>query len=198
MLSDLLFTPRCLGCQTIGRHICHTCLTQLSPRQFELPESKLHVWAAGTYEGWLRDAIVRLKTGSRGQVFGLARLLSEQLPDNCRIVSVPTSRQKVKERGFDSMALMCRQITQLRSDITYAPVLRLHRPVRDQVGLSAAERRANLNGAVVSKMLLSGSFVVVDDVVTTGSTVQECARALRLAGAKKVSAISVCASANRG
>lgn len=198
MLSDLLFTPRCLGCQSIGRHICHSCRTHLRPSHFELPESKLQVWAAGNYEGWLRDAIVKMKTGSRGQVFGLARLLSDRLPDDCRIVSVPTSRQKIKERGFDSIALLCRQIVRLRSDITYAPVLLLHRPVQDQVGLSALARRANLDGAFISKMRLSGAFVVIDDVITTGSTVQECERALRLAGAEKVSAFSVCASANRG
>lgn len=141
---------------------------------------------------------MRFKTGSRGQIPGLARLICDDLPINSTIVSVPTSTHKVRERGFDSIDLLCRQIVRLRRDVTYFPVLRLHRPVLDQVGLSAAKRQANLKGAVISKMPISGSFVVIDDVVTTGSTVQECARALKFAGAEEVLAYSVSASVNRG
>ena len=197
MLLDLLFTPRCIGCQRLGNHLCHACRSAIQPRSFELNSPKLEVLSAGLYQGWLRDSIVRYKSGVRSEAHGLAQLAALTMPAQCRIVSVPTSAGKVRERGYDTIGLLARQIVRRRPDVDYFPILRITRSVNDQVGLSATERRANLAGAFGCIQPVTGDFVVLDDVVTTGSTAQECARALRHAGAKKVSAFSVCASSNR-
>jgi ComF family protein len=197
MLLDLLFTPRCIGCQRLGNHLCNACRLALQPQRREFNSPKLEVLSAGFYQGWLRDSIVRFKSGVRSEVFGLAELAALTIPAQCRIVSVPTTVGKVRERGYDTIGLLARQIVRRRPDVEYLPVLRVSRSVNDQVGLSATERRANLSGAFGCIQPVTGDFVVLDDVVTTGSTAQECARALRSAGAKKVSAFSVCISANK-
>ena len=197
MLLDLLFTPRCIGCRQLGIHLCNACRSTIHPRTFELNSPRLQVISAGTYQGWLRDSIVSYKSGARSEVYGLAQLATLTLPARSRIVSVPTSMSKIHERGYDTIGLLARQIARRRPDVEFLPLLRVTRSVRDQVGLSASERHANLAGAFGCIQPVTGDFVVLDDVVTTGSTAQECARALRHAGAKKVSAFSVCASSNR-
>lgn len=198
MILDLLFTPRCIGCQRIGTHLCHSCIALLNPLVFQLNEPNLSVFSIGTYEGWLRDSIVRYKSGARSDVFGLAKLAAPMFPFRSRIVSVPSTASKIRERGYDTVGLLVKQIVRTRRDIEHFPVLRTNRPVRDQVGLSANERQLNLAGALRCTRSVTGDFVVFDDVVTTGSTVKDCARALTEAGARRVFVVSLCASGNRG
>ena len=198
MLLDLLFTPKCIGCQRLGVHLCEGCFKLIHPTSFVIPSPKLNVMSAGTYEGWLRESIVRYKSGSRSEVFGLAQLAAKNLPRGSRIVPVPTSLEKVRERGFDTVGLLARQISRCRQDTTVLPVLNVRRLVQDQVGLTASARRLNVAHAFGSTKPVIGNFVVLDDVVTTGSTVQECARALKSAGANEVFVFSLCSSANRG
>lgn len=198
MLLDLLFTPRCIGCQRIGVHLCDSCIASIHSQTFELTTPSLTVHSAGTYEGWLRDAVVRYKSGSRSDVFGLASLAAPMFPRRSRIISVPSTSEKIRERGYDTVGLLVKQIVRSRRDIEHVPVLRTNRPVRDQVGLSAKERQINVAGAFRCAHPISGDFVVFDDVVTTGSTVKECARALSAAGAHRVFVFSLCASGIRG
>lgn len=198
MLIDLLFTPMCIGCKSLGSHLCLGCRSSIQIASFDLRSPNLEVVSAGQYEGWLRDSVVRYKSGARSDVYGLSQVVDLMLPRASRIVPAPTSPEKVRDRGFDTIGQLSRQVVRRRRDVTVVPVLRLTRTVRDQVGLTADERRANLTGAIRSTRPVQGDFVVLDDVVTTGSTVQECARALKKAGADRVFVISLCASRNRG
>jgi predicted amidophosphoribosyltransferase len=66
------------------------------------------------------------------------------------------------------------------------------RKTRDQVELSAAERRANVEGAYAARGRLRGKILLVDDVFTTGATTNECAETLLRAGADEVHAVSLC------
>ena len=72
--------------------------------------------------------------------------------------------------------------------------LYLRREVQDQVGLTARERAANLAGAFTARQRFSGTVVIVDDVVTTGATLTNAAKALRIAGAQSIFAITLCGS----
>lgn len=123
------------------------------------------------------------------------------------LVPVPSTRASVRARGHDPTGRLARraaatgrrELPSLRS----APVLRHARVVADQAGLDTAGRAANLQGALVvpprlAVLVRDHPVVVVDDVLTTGATVREAARALTDAGADVLAAATVAATARRG
>ena len=115
------------------------------------------------------------------------------------LVPVPSAPQAVRARGHDhARRLAARAARTLRGEqwpVRALPLLSLTRTVADQAGLSTTERAANLAGALVARRMLVGHrVIVVDDVVTTGATLIEAARALRAAGADVQGAAVVAAT----
>jgi len=102
---------------------------------------------------------------------------------------VPLHRSKLRIREFDQALALARHVSQGVGIPLWADVLIRHRPTLSQVGLSAAERQRNSRGAftVQKPQYCTGkALLLIDDVYTTGATVQECARLLRQAGATRV------------
>lgn len=169
---------------------CGACT--VSPPPFD------YARAAALYAGALRGAVHALKfEGRRALARPLAALVVEQcgpgLPAGVdALVPVPLARAREAERGFNQAALIADGVGQ---------ALRLPRPRRwlvrtrgtpPQTELSAAERRANVRGAFAASGAAAGRHVLlVDDVLTTGATAGECARALRSAGAVRVGVLAV-------
>lgn len=119
------------------------------------------------------------------------------------LVPVPTSRAQVRRRGADPMRLLAgRAVDDLGAVGTEAvllPVLRRVRTTRDQAGLGAEERRANVTGAfaanrsAVARCVRAGveEVLVVDDVLTTGASAREAVRALAAAGVRTSAVVVV-------
>lgn len=157
----------------------------------------------GEYAGTVRGLIHLLKYDNvmpAAPVLG--RLLAEAVQqldlaaDSAPVlVPVPLHKTKRSERGFNQAELIVRSAAKhLPQPLEIAAVLKRQRPTHSQVGLTREERIANLRDAfrVVEPVRVKGkTVIVVDDVMTTGTTVSECARVLKKAGAKRVWAATV-------
>ncbi|MFD0685302.1 ComF family protein [Actinomadura fibrosa] len=117
------------------------------------------------------------------------------------IVAIPSARKAVRRRGHDPLGAMAKVAVQrLREDglhIVGLDALRQRRRVADQAALTVDERAVNLAGALVvdPQVAMGGrSVLLVDDVITTGATLDEAARALRAAGADVLAAATVAAT----
>lgn len=162
--------------------------------------------AYGSYDGGLRELIHLLKYQSvrpAADVLGemlataIAKLSANFGETTVLVVPVPLHRGKLRERGFNQSELIARAALKLLpadGRLRLSSVLERVRPTKSQIGLTQHQRRENLRGAfkVKNPGEISGREIwLVDDVVTTGTTVSECARILRRAGASKVWVASV-------
>ncbi|WP_055478009.1 phosphoribosyltransferase family protein [Sphaerimonospora mesophila] len=181
-------------------------------------------WSATTYDGAARRMLLALKERGRTVVTpvlaaGLARVVTAALearmePVDRRplaLVPVPSARAASRKRGHDPVRAVTEaaaaELRPLGQPVVSVPMLRQSRRVADQAGLSSARRAANLSEAfevvpgrtgLLAALQRRGAVVVlVDDIVTTGSTLAEAARALRLAGAEVPLAVTVAATPRR-
>jgi competence protein ComFC len=174
----------CIRCHSLspGYRTCAKC----RPHQ-----TVSRVFIAGLYENSLKTVIGRLKYHRAiAAVAALAPLLSEILPPEKwdAIVPVPSTSSRHRARGYNPAALLSRQLT-LVSGAPHLPVLRRIGQAR-QVGAKRAERLTQLTGSFYTTTSLEGMrILLVDDVVTTGATIHECARTLRDSGAQSVDAV---------
>ena len=204
-LLDLFFPPRCAFCRTVGVHgVCQNCEKTL-PRTPEplCKDTSFGVCAAPLlYEGVVRESLLRFKFhGVQGAAEGygalLAQCVAEELGGEFDLVTwVPVSRERERERGYDQAFLLARE-TAKHWDTKPVRLLRKTRDNAAQSSLSsAAERQGNVLGvykAENTEMLKNARVLLIDDILTTGSTLGECVRVLKEAGAKSV----VCAALAR-
>ncbi len=207
-LLNLLFPRKCVLCQRVlsrnEESLCTVCRCQVLPRTMgkrKLPHIK-HWYSLWDYQGIVPESIHRFKFGVRqSYAVEYAKLLAEQLeyiefPDADYITWVPISKKRKRIRGYDQSFLLADALSQ-EVDI---PILRTLNKIVDnppQSGIrGGAQRRANVLGAytVVGCDKIKGKrLLLLDDVLTTGSTSGECARVLLTAGAKEVSLVTVAA-----
>ncbi len=195
-------TPMCPVCgmpyraRTGVDHPCPECTDHAPP--FEQARSVF------LYEGALRKAIHRFKYERKP---GLARGLGALLADFCGgwaddlpwdvVVPVPLYVSKIRKRGFNQALLLSRRIARRTGSSLCVDLLQRTRMTRPQVELSGQERRNNVRNAFSIKQrgeCTKKRVLLVDDVITTGATVRECARILRRSGAASVHVIALARS----
>jgi ComF family protein len=189
-------------CQICGEKLFHTLAEEedapLCPICRRVGAHFRRAAAFGAYEGTLRDLIHLFKykgTRPAGKVLGGLlnhAVAAMALPDSVIVVPVPLWSGKRTARGFNQAESIARSFMQFQSSSSIqldTSILVRTRETASQTGLTRHQRRANVRGAfaVVKPAKVKGrSVLVVDDVMTTGTTAGECARVLRRAGAKEV------------
>lgn len=155
-----------------------------------------HARAACLYDEHCRDLILKLKHADRTDLAGLfarwiARAAADLLPEADAVIPVPLHRWRLLRRRYNQAAEIARPLARATGLAYWPGALQRPRATESQAGKSGSGRKRNVAGvfAVPAKWrpLLSGTnILLVDDVLTTGSTVEGCARALKAAGAARV------------
>jgi ComF family protein len=210
-ILDLALPPVCAGCGTEGSALCPPCLPAVRSRVMLPPGTPLGLgegpphpllqleWCS-PFAGTTRRALHALKYAGERR---LAMPLGEAVADRWRragvggelLVPVPVHVQRRRERGYDQAVLIARAVGGSLGLPCVEAVVRA-RATAPQFRLDRLHRAANMADAFLvapeAHAAVSGRWIVlVDDVVTTGSTLCEAARALLGAGARAVSAVTV-------
>jgi ComF family protein len=211
---DTVFPPVCASCGQVGQLFCSACRLEvqwivepicfgcgrpqaqpidscLNCRNSPLPLERNR--AAVLYVDPVRTVIHRLKfDGFFALAQPLAELMLEAWPrwrhDFDLIVPIPLHPNRQRQRGFNQSELLVRQLCKRLGWVGDQSALKRNRWTRPQIGLSASERRDNVDGAFeANHAVVSGKrILLVDDVFTTGSTLASATRALLDAGAASV------------
>jgi predicted amidophosphoribosyltransferase len=188
LLRAWLFPVWCIGCAAPGTGLCAACAALVAPpAPFRL--GGFPVWAAASYAGLVRDAIVAMKRGERAYLDPLASLVTPLVPVGTVLVPVRTTRGRAAERGFDQAVALALRAARLR-EAACADILRKRggpQRGRGRAERLAAHGRFSLQrGAAIPR-----AAILFDDVVTTGATLSDAAATLELAGCRVTGAVVV-------
>lgn len=216
LLLDFALPPRCAGCgdvieevgafcppcwsniEWLGNSGCNRCGLPLAGTEIDTcgrclaePPKLDRMRAAVAYDDLPRSIALKLKYGRKVALAKtMARYmapLGDDWPENAIVVPVPLHRWRLWGRGFNQSALVARELARiwgLRADPAALRRVKRTQPLK---GLNPAQRRKAVSGAFEAAPAVSGrTIILIDDVLTSGSTAEACARALRRAGARRV------------
>ena len=193
-LLDLLLPPRCPACgdePLLPSPFCAICDGAVEP----FPGAADGIRAGALFGGPVADAVHELKYGGRAEAAGpLGRWLAGrvEVPEGASVVWVPLGRRRRIERTYDQAMLLAAAFARAARRPLLRGALNRVRETPPQVGRDRASRAGNVAGAFVAVPGVAGrDLVLVDDVVTTGATVEAASRALRSAGAREVVVVAL-------
>ena len=223
-IIDLVYPPFCCYCGKIGYEICPECYSEIeiisnnkiclvcgrtietgtncsncikSHPSFEQARS----W--GVYIGVLRQVVQKIKY-KRG--FGIIEYITKPLVHFIKnwgisvdmIVPIPLGKNREIERGYNQSSLIAKPISEYFNIPMYEHALIRSRDTKSQVGLNYEERKINMKNAFRAdkSTFNKKSILLIDDIATTCSTLNESAKALKLAGAQKVFCFTVARTKN--
>lgn len=212
-IINSIYPPKCIFCQQLLNHdvvlhICGNCNTKLpfmeqaiiatSQGEDSSCDEAISVFH---YTGMVKESLIRFKFYNKPSYYRTyARLISGKLSEITGIkqydmvMSVPLHKHKEFSRGYNQAYLISKALSRELGLPEASRLLRRYRYTESQSLLDRQKRHQNVKGAfdVLSPKRINGkSVLLIDDILTTGSTLEECSRMLKLAGAKKVTAAVV-------
>lgn len=204
LLVDMLFPPRCVFCDDAiypNRGVCNHCAKDVQVshtiRRMKAGEGGDTVCCLTPYryDGKVRDSLIRFKFHNHQEYASYyGQKIAEQLCMHVRadcmefVTAVPLSKRRMREREYNQSELVARAIAK-HLDIPYVESLRKERENRIQHELPREDRAKNVRGvysALAGAPIRGKCILLVDDIVTTGATLGECAHILLQAGAAQV------------
>lgn len=199
-LLDFIFPKSCLGCKKGSKYLCNSCLSKV--RTINIFDSKTQTFSIFRYEGVVRQAIIKLKYNFAFDIAGeLAAISSQKLQNSSlkskKIILVPIPLFKTREnwRGFNQAEILGQKIANFMNWQFESNLLMRISDTKPQVGLSKSERERNICGKFAlnseAKIYQNRSYIIFDDVVTTGSTIKEGFKILRQAGVEQIIGLTI-------
>lgn len=213
-IRALLYPTSCISCGSGNREICSRCESELTSfREIAIVHHK-PLYSALQYNETSAHLILAAKENNdRASARYLATLMAMRFSrihrdlhcEKYLLIPIPSSRKADKRRGYEHMVILAKLVAknisqELAIDCTVVRSLSPVRHVEDQSGLTAQERSANIHGALLAKELVAkkGEYsagvgiILIDDLVTTGSTMGEAIRALNVASCEPDALLSAC------
>ena len=206
-LLNLIYPCVCEICKTKIQpeakynSLCQNCLNQirLIKPVVSLKRHNIEVWAICVYEGVAKDCIHLFKYNARLNLADpLGRLMSDFINNELSdkrfdtIIPVPLHSIRLRERGFNQAEILAKRIAKHTNHPVCTDALKRIKPTKTQTGLSKTKRFTNLSGAFkITKedSIREKKILLIDDVFTTGSTINEAAKTLLRAKPKSVEAL---------
>ncbi len=213
-IIDFIFPPTCVGCGEVGEMLCNDCSKQIkkidqnyqilpktdSPntvKSYSTPTLNA-IYSYALYSPPISSAIKKFKYR---RDIGMSNLLANFLlelynknkMDIDMVVPVPLNKNRNKQRGFNQSYFLALPFSlEIRKPLCKQSLRRV-RDTNSQVGLNREERSLNLTGAFEAdhKLVNGKNILLIDDVTTTGATLEACAQALKSAGAMDIFAFTV-------
>jgi len=214
-IVDCVYPPTCIGCGRIGYEICPGCISKIETielnqicdfcginlvnsgkkhhcrkkKDFALSELKTYSYYTGLMREIIRDFKFNKRIGVlRDLIPSITVFFLHWKPDINLIIPVALNTKRKKQRGYNQSAILGKRIAK-ELGVGYSErALQRTRDTQTQVGLNYLQRQANVKDAFKAekRIVHEKTILLVDDISTTGSTINECAKALLLSGAKNV------------
>jgi len=207
-LKYLLFPTRCFGCRELGFSICSKCRKLWNPHPYQSRFTNLIVYSAIPYSPVAKNILLAAKEQSMKSadqlVLGAMKASLQELfkkYPSCALVPIPSGPAANRRRGRNFIQKMAIGVAK-EMGVAVLPLLEHQRIVRDQSKLNIANRRENLAMALSIKSEFLGNYsgekvVILDDLVTTGATINEANRALTRGGFVVQAAATACVALRR-
>lgn len=217
-LLDLFFPPNCPGCGQLGIHWCDNCNEKVKrilppmckkcgvPLPFNdtacsCSQTIQHLDQIRSYSIYASPLSLAIRQYKYHRNFALANSLAiylhnmynEYKLESDLIIPVPLNKNKLRERGFNQAGLLAKNLADKVSLPYETQALFRIKETLSQARLTRQERLINVNEAFLAdaSFVKNKNIIIVDDVVTTGATLEACANALKSAGAKVIVALSL-------
>lgn len=196
---SLIFPVWCAGCDEPDTMLCPACRRELVPTVARRALGGLEVWSGLDFDGVAARVLRAAKEDGRTALLrmlapalaaAVAECLAHAPPERVSLVPVPTSGAAMRRRGYRVVEVLA-----TRAGLPTHRMLRTGGRAEDQRRLGREDRARNVAGRMSARGAQNRAVLIVDDVVTTGATLLEAARALTDAGARVVGAATVASTA---
>ncbi|HEX3038561.1 MAG TPA: ComF family protein [Oscillospiraceae bacterium] len=203
-LMDYLFPPHCIFCDKVisaGKKVCDKCSQEIKPinsvKRINLKEcgQTISCVIPYPYQDHVRNSIIQFKFHGKKQfAVYYAKIMVEEIVKSFStlhidiVTCVPISKQRMKIRGYNQSELIAKELVKLLN-LSYQSLLIKGTDNKEQHKLSMRERQKNVKGVyevINPDKIVGKTILLIDDIVTTGATISECAKVLFGANAKEV------------
>lgn len=199
LILDTIYPPTCVLCGESGRHpFCLKCVKEIVPEAISWPLTSFNVTTILPYDDFAREAIHKLKYEGIEEIGNyladLATPILSNFSPRC-LVPVPMHPLKIRTRGFNQAAIIAKRLSKNLKWPYAGRIIWRVKNTRPQFDIDYDERYENIKDAFAkypfAKIKKDSHYMIVDDIITTGSTMIFCHKALFDAGARKIDALAI-------